>query len=243
MNPENSSAAAQSADVQPADVQSTEAQSADTRPTLPLRGLAMVLIAVAVALALWGLYALTRDTDSPAGSNPAATGPEHGGNGAGGAGAPGAMKGAGTPGGANGAGGAGAPEGANGAGAPGGANGPGENGAPADAGAQGRAEGAQRGREGASADKLVVNVLNNSTVAGLAAQEAQKIEADGYAVGEVGNFNQEILPQTTVFFPAGDADAQARARELADRLGGIARENIDGLPQQGRALTVVLVNQ
>lgn len=86
-------------------------------------------------------------------------------------------------------------------------------------------------------------MLNNSTVAGLAADMAAQIEADGFELGEVGNFATDILPETTVFFPAGDAAAEAQARELAEKLRGVARENIDSLPDSAdQAVTVVLVN-
>lgn len=90
-----------------------------------------------------------------------------------------------------------------------------------------------------------MHVLNNSTTTGLAADISEQLEADGYELGTVGNFNQAILPETTVFFPAGDAAAEAEARRIADKIGGIARPNIDSLPEEStatRSLTVVLTN-
>ncbi|MGV3248170.1 LytR C-terminal domain-containing protein, partial [Corynebacterium sp. 11254D007CR] len=90
-----------------------------------------------------------------------------------------------------------------------------------------------------------VSVLNNSMTQGLADRVSRDLEGNGYELGEVGNFPEEVLPETTVFFPKGDAAAEAEARKIASELGGIARENIDSLPDkatQGRGLTVVLTD-
>lgn len=72
---------------------------------------------------------------------------------------------------------------------------------------------------------------------------ADGLGKDGFEIGEVGNFPDEILPETTVFFPKDDPDAETAARELASKMGGVARENIDSLPEPVKAshsLTVVL---
>ena len=54
----------------------TEHTAEPTAPSaLPLRGVAMVLIAVAVALALWGLYAMTRSDVVQAGPQPVPASP------------------------------------------------------------------------------------------------------------------------------------------------------------------------
>ena len=118
-------------------------------------------------------------------------------------------------------------------------------GQPADAEREGE------GREGASGSTgsgnaaapapLKINVLNNSVTQGLAADVSDRLRADGRELGEVGNFSDDVLPETTVFFPAGNADAERVARELADEFNGVARENIDTLPDNTRdGVTLVL---
>jgi hypothetical protein len=102
-------------------------------------------------------------------------------------------------------------------------------------------------RGGAPAvDPEHLHVLNNSTVPNLAADVAGTLDRDGYRLGEVGNLAELILPETTVFFQPGNRDAEQRARELADRVGGVAREYDQSLPEgtEGRNdLTLVLVDQ
>ncbi|WP_068801251.1 LytR C-terminal domain-containing protein [Corynebacterium phoceense] len=91
-----------------------------------------------------------------------------------------------------------------------------------------------------------MSILNNSTVQGLAADVSKQVTDAGYELGEVGNFADEILTETTVFFPAGDAVAEAQARTLADKFSGVAKENIQALPEKAMAegaVTIVLVNQ
>ncbi|CAB0567539.1 hypothetical protein CIP107514_01982 [Corynebacterium diphtheriae] len=60
-----------------------------------------------------------------------------------------------------------------------------------------------------------VRVLNNSTVQGLAAQVADTLRGLGIDVVEVGNLPDAVVPQTTVFYPAGH---QAQAQKIADQL-------------------------
>lgn len=201
---------------------------------LPLRGLAMVLIAVAVLLAMWGLYATTQNSDSsdtdtaaavttevataaqepPAESTDAAdttrttesTRPEE------------TEREAGV-----------------------------EAQPTSSAAAPAPAEAQPAPRGGApAADPERLHVLNNSTVPNLAADIAGTLDRDGYQLGEVGNLAEIILPENTVFFQPGNQDAETRARELADRVGGVAREYDQTLPggTAGRNdLTLVLVEQ
>jgi hypothetical protein len=206
-----------------------------TTSGLPLRGLAMVLIAVAVLLAMWGLYATTQNNDST--DTAVQTTTE----------AP-------TP--------APAP-----APAPGEREAAGEEEAPAEeataeettdeeaAAEESRDEDRDkdRGNEarpaprgGAAAEPQRLHVLNNSLVPNLAAEVAGTLDGEGYQVGEVGNLAEMILPENTVFFQPGNADAEKQARELADRVRGVAREYDESLPDgtEGRNdLTLVLVDQ
>lgn len=194
---------------------------------LPLRGLAMVLIAVAVLLAMWGLYASTQTSSDTA----------------------------------DGAGIAGSATSAQTATVATESGRDGQSASPetdAEADAADAAEAAER--EEGDVDKPRppaappapapeperLNVLNNSTVPNLAANVADRLREDGFQVGEVGNLPDHILPETTVFFQPGNAPAEQRARELADRLGGVAREYEGFLPETtaGRNdLTLVLVNE
>lgn len=234
----------------------------------PYRGLAMILIAVAVALGLWALYALTQGGDS---ENTAASGDTDSTVSA----EQGADGNAGTEGanGANNAEGANRPEGADRGGA-------GDAGREGDAAREGEgadragdaardrdanrapaaADGADRagdsstsGRGAANTPDApkadVVNVYNNSTITGLAADVSEKLREDGTKVGvESGNIPEErmILTETTVFFDPAVDGAEKKARDLADKVGGVARANVDTLPKEateGGALTLVLTEQ
>lgn len=233
---------------------------------LPLRGLAMVLISVAILLGLWGIFALTSSDETTA-TNTANNAQESAANGG---------------------------EGANGSGNKAGdkdGRGDGHNGAPADgdhregdhadaehadgahsdaAGHNGeegtardgaRPEGApapgerRQGAGGAGAGSgagdqqtFDVTVLNNSTVSGLAHRVTESLEREGQKTRESGNLpgGEKVLRENTVFFPAGNAAAEQRARELAERVGGVARENMDYLPREAtdnNGLTMVLIGE
>ena len=195
---------------------------------LPVRGLAMVLIAVAVMLGMWALYAMTSDnsTDVAEGSgdtDAAVSGPAQGGaegenqadqagdgNKDGTAAGSDADKDSGAH--ADAAGGdADADQDA----AAEGADAEGEDAADSDA-----AEGASAAdREQAD---IPVNVYNNSGRANFAADEAERLKSQNFKVSEVGNLSGEVLvaPQTTVYYPEGDAAAENLAKELAAQYYG-----------------------
>ncbi|WP_156888008.1 LytR C-terminal domain-containing protein [Corynebacterium frankenforstense] len=215
---------------------------AAARSGLPLRGLAMVLIAVAVLLGLWGVYALTSGGDDEASDSAAMSGSAEPGAGQGQAGQKGQA----------------GQNGANGQNGRGGEDAAGER-AGQDAGdkqhkdgeADGRTAEGQAGANGAAghgdAAPAKVNVLNNSTVPDLAARLSDELKGQGTEVGSVGNLPGEVLqvPENTVFFQPGNADAEKRARELADRVGGVAREYDQALPDDtagANDLTLVLAN-
>lgn len=207
---------------------------------LPLRGLAMVLIAVAVMLGLWALYSMTsgdddstvaseskqeNSTGSTIGAAPeGSAGPDAAGSRA--PGAPGASKGASAP----------APAPAPGEGEGDGAGDPAASGA-ADEGAA--AEGDAAGEENAHSaardrNDIKVSVLNNSGEVDKAKKEADSLKGGGFKVGYVGNLPGDVLtvPKTTVFFPEGDTSAEALAKEVAARYqADIAPMNRD-LPKE-----------
>lgn len=60
-----------------------------------------------------------------------------------------------------------------------------------------------------------VSVLNNTSVANLAAQYKTEVEAAGWTVGGVGNWRGQI-PSNTVYYPAG---LETQARQLGEDLG------------------------
>ena len=185
---------------------------------LPLRGVAMILISVALLLAMWGIYSMTggksakvnnaASTDSAAASvapdqpatpaGPATSAP----------GVPAPSSEAPAP--------ASAP-----AGAPGASGGTGTAGA----GAAGAA-----GASTSAGDKsaVTVHVLNNSTIQGLAAKAKEQLTSQGYRVGQVGNYSRSVVPQNTVYY----TDNEQQARELAEKVGGVAQQRPADLPAE-----------
>lgn len=165
---------------------------------MPLRGVAMVLIAVAVMLGLWGLYSLSygsSDKESSSASPDATMS------------APVEGSAAATP-----SGQAGPSEESKDAA---GDSRPAEE-APV---AEEQAPAAAPGNGNAERDPkdIKVAVLNNSGEAGKANFEADRLKGDGFNIGYVGNLPGDLrtVPKTTVFFPSGDGAAESLAREVA----------------------------
>lgn len=190
---------------------------------LPLRGVAMILISVALLLAMWGIYSMTggksakvhnaASTDSAAASavsiQPAApAGPVTSAPGV-----PAPSSGAPAP--------ASAPAGA----AASGAAAPGTSGGAGTAGAAGAA-----GASTSAGDKsaVTVHVLNNSTIQGLASKAKEQLTRQGYRVGQVGNYSRSVVPQNTVYY----TDNEQQARELAEKVGGVAQQRPADLPAE-----------
>lgn len=253
VNPENQETqaaegahAAESSEAAPAAAGGAAASS------FPFRGLAMVLITVAVLLGLWGVYALTQgdgSQDAASDQNETSSQESPGEGAANGAGAtpaeqaqdPSAERPSGEADaereGENGDNAA-EREGADNPAAP--APGAGEAGQPGAAGAAG----------GNAAPKAeVVNVYNNSTIQGLASDVSDSLRERGYEIDEEsGNITEDemIVPENTVFFDPAVEGAEDRARELADLVGGVAQTNVDNLPNEateGGALTLVLAGE
>lgn len=247
VNPENSASSADRAR-HAADSESAAAAPASASK-LPLRGVAMVLIAVAVMLGMWALYAMTSDgsedtaQDAPA-NDASVSGPATGG-----------VEGDGA--------------------ATGGAEGEAdknkdaaekERAADADADSENadqagaehkenRDENAEAGAAAGNAERpqaeIPVNVFNNSGRANYAADEAERLKTEKFKVAEVGNISDDVLvaPQTTVFFPQGDAAAENLAKEVAAQYygGNVPAEAIAPYPAEltgdytkGDAVVVVL---
>ena len=183
----------------------------------------MILISVALLLAMWGIYSMTggksakvnnaASTDSATASavsiQPAApAGPVTSAPGV-----PAPSSGAPAP--------ASAPAGA----AASGAAAPGASGGAGTAGAAGAA-----GASTSAGDKsaVTVHVLNNSTIQGLAAKAKEQLTRQGYRVGQVGNYSRSVVPQNTVYY----TDNEQQARELAEKVGGVAQQRPADLPAE-----------
>ena len=192
---------------------------------LPLRGVAMILISVALLLAMWGIYSMTggksakvhnaASTDSAAASVAPAQPAAPAGPVTSAPGVPAPSSGAPAP--------ASAPAGAaaSGAAAPGASGGAGTAGAGA-AGAAGASKSA------GDKSAVTVHVLNNSTIQGLAAKAKEQLTSQGYRVGQVGNYSRSVVPQNTVYY----TDNEQQARELAEKVGGVAQQRPADLPAE-----------
>lgn len=227
---------------------------------LPLRGLAMVLIAVAVMLGLWGLYAMTsEDDDSTVASDSeqsksdgSANGGQEG-NGAGGPAADGARgDGSRADGARDGANNQPPREGDN-VHPNGGAEGEANRDAGREAGARGEGndragdEARAGGNDAPSAARdrndIKVSVLNNSGESDKAKNEADVLKDGGFKVGYVGNLPGDVLtvPKTTVFYPEGDASAESLAKEVAARYQAEVKPMNKDLPKEATEDGAVVV--
>ncbi|APT85519.1 hypothetical protein CAQU_11215 [Corynebacterium aquilae DSM 44791] len=171
-------------------------------PRVPLRGIAMILLAVAALLVAWGVWSMTRgDSDdvvratatpsltAPQGQKPAPANeqPQK----------PADDQAAPSP--------AQQPRPVEGQG----------QAAPAPAG----------GRDAAPAANVPTNapvvVLNNSTVQGLAANVADRIRPN-FEVAEVGNYPERPFPRSVAFYTPGNQVEEATAKAVARQLNIVA---------------------
>lgn len=153
----------------------------------------MILIAVALMLGAWGVYSVTSDNSSSAPKTSTTETSEQ------------------TPAEKS------APQAPAASGTPAPSDAPGESAAP------GEKAPADKPAESPAAERPVpVRVLNNSTVQGLAAQVADTLRSHGIDVVEVGNLPDAVVPQTTVFYPAGH---QAQAQKIADQLHAVIAQH------------------
>ncbi|MHC9571475.1 LytR C-terminal domain-containing protein [Corynebacterium diphtheriae] len=160
---------------------------------LPLRGIAMILIAVALMLGAWGVYSVTSDNSSSAPKTSTTETSEQ------------------TPAEKS------APQAPAASDTPVPSDAPGESAAPAEK------TPADKPADKPAAERPVpVRVLNNSTVQGLAAQVADTLRSHGIDVVEVGNLPDAVVPETTVFYPAGH---QAQAQKIADQLHAVIAQH------------------
>ncbi|CAB0777801.1 hypothetical protein FRC0182_00745 [Corynebacterium diphtheriae] len=151
----------------------------------------MILIAVALMLGAWGVYSITSDNSSSAPKTSTAETSEQ------------------TPAEKS------APQAPAVSDTPVPSDAPGESAAPAEKAPADKPADKPAADKPAAERPVPVRVLNNSTVQGLAAQVADTLRSHGIDVVEVGNLPDAVVPQTTVFYPAGH---QAQAQKIADQL-------------------------
>ena len=92
----------------------------------------------------------------------------------------------------------------------------------------------------AGVDKSIpVRVLNNSTVAGLAAKTGATLTANGWKVNSTGNYATSVLSKTTVFYE-NSPHQQATAEAIAGQLGGIAEPRTAALAGSAPGIIVIV---
>jgi hypothetical protein len=81
------------------------------------------------------------------------------------------------------------------------------------------------------AQQVPLVVLNNSTIAGLAAQAQQQFEAAGWQVSSIGNLVNDII-STCAYYDPSVPNAKAAATVLRHEFPGIkrVRPKFSGLP-------------
>lgn len=158
----------------------------------------MILIAVALMLGAWGVYSVTSDNSSSAPKTSTAEASEQ------------------TPAEKS------APQAPAASDTPAASDAPGESAAPAEKAPADKPADKPAADKPATERPVPVRVLNNSTVQGLAAQVADTLRSHGIDVVEVGNLPDAVVPETTVFYPAGH---QAQAQKIADQLHAVIAQH------------------
>lgn len=158
----------------------------------------MILIAVALMLGAWGVYSVTSDNSSSAPKTSTAEASEQ------------------TPAEKS------APQAPAASDTPAASDAPGESAAPAEKAPADKPADKPAADKPAAEHPVPVRVLNNSTVQGLAAQVADTLRSHGIDVVEVGNLPDAVVPETTVFYPAGH---QAQAQKIADQLHAVIAQH------------------
>ncbi|RAV32300.1 LytR C-terminal domain-containing protein [Corynebacterium heidelbergense] len=177
-------------------------ETTEPSPGLPLRGLAMVLLAVGALLAAWGAFSFFGGSDGDQSTNAAQSA------------ATSSARISTVP--------SAPPAPSSAAAQPSGSQQPPSPSSepPRDGGA---AAGSGTGNQGAQVDRArtYVTVLNNSPVQGLAGDTAGKLRGRQWANTGVGNLpdTQYRFPRSVVLYPAGDANARAAAESVASDLG------------------------
>lgn len=93
----------------------------------------------------------------------------------------------------------------------------------------------------AVAADVPVRVFNNSPVAGLAAETAQKLTSAGWTVAETGNYSDTTVAATTVYYGNSATEREA-AEDIADVLGVSAKPRLAGLAESSSGVIVIVTN-
>ena len=88
---------------------------------------------------------------------------------------------------------------------------------------------------------LPVRVFNNSTVTGLAADTASRLESAGWTDVSTGNYQQGTISTTTVYYRPGTVE-QPAASQVAGALGVRAEERFAGLADASPGVIVIVTD-
>ncbi|WP_047240927.1 LytR C-terminal domain-containing protein [Corynebacterium epidermidicanis] len=199
-----------------------ESPQAPEPSRIPIRGIAMILLAVAVLLLAWGVYSMTNSsgdnvvtkpksvqtqqaTGTPAPANQAPVNPAQTGQ------APV------TP-------------------------------APATPATSNQAQASANPAVPAAGNDVdptavKIHALNNSTVQGLANRVADTLKKQGFSQVESGNFPNEVLPNSVVFYTPGNAAEQKAAEAIAYNLGIKAQPRNDSVKDTPAGVVLVITEE
>ncbi|MDO4686949.1 MAG: LytR C-terminal domain-containing protein [Corynebacterium sp.] len=171
-------------------------QKPAAEPRLPLRGLAMILLAIAVLFIAWGIFMLSQGSGTPetktqaAQVSPAASSPA-------------------------------APQSQAQEQETKKEEQPKNSEEASDTSEAASGNSASTGAAGneAQAAKERVHILNNSTVQGLGQRVADDVREQKFEVGEIGNHSESTFATSGVYFTSGKSNEEKTARALADALG------------------------
>ncbi len=85
-----------------------------------------------------------------------------------------------------------------------------------------------------------VRVLNNSDVAGLAAETATRLESAGVQVGETGNYSSGVVAASTVYYDPAVPGQQAQAERIARTLGFGSEPRFAGIASASPGIVVIV---
>ncbi len=92
----------------------------------------------------------------------------------------------------------------------------------------------------APVDKSVpVRVLNNSTIAGLAAKTGTQLTSGGWNVTETGNYPEGVVARTTVYYGTSPQE-KAAAQAIAADLGVTAEPRFPGIADSPPGVIVIV---
>ncbi|MDU0479007.1 LytR C-terminal domain-containing protein [Staphylococcus chromogenes] len=187
-------------------------------PRIPVRGIAMILLSVAVLLLAWGVYAMTNSgTETAAPAKKSQTSAQ-------------APAGPQTP---------APPAPATPQASP--AQPTAAPRAPATpAPAPNAAAGAGAGTQNGDYTAVKIHALNNSTVQGLANRVADKLKRQGFSQVDSGNFPHEVLPHSVVFYTPGNGAEQQAAQAIAQNLGVKAEPRGETLKEAPTGVVLVI---